>query len=172
MSARATWKFVCSCAACLLFFDVYAAEGPASLLAAVHAVNPGVSLFDFAMIQFRSGEPRRGEPLTLSLRSSSDLSSLEEAAEILRRYSKLRAQPVGYTDDRECRGVECDRLSMRRSKYVYDWLIAQGVPAKQLNAPEGKGGDKQVASNESEKGRQFNRRVELGDPYLDYFSRP
>jgi OmpA-OmpF porin, OOP family len=52
------------------------------------------------------------------------------------------------------------KLSEARAEAVRAWLVKQGIPAKQLVA-RGFGSKDPVASNDSEKGRQENRRVQF-----------
>jgi OOP family OmpA-OmpF porin len=65
----------------------------------------------------------------------------------------------GHTDSR---GTEAynDALSMRRARSVRDYLIKGGIPSKDIKV-EGFGETKPVASNDTDEGRQQNRRVEL-----------
>jgi outer membrane protein OmpA-like peptidoglycan-associated protein len=51
-------------------------------------------------------------------------------------------------------------LSQRRSQSVVDYFVANGITAKRL-VSVGRGESEPRASNETEAGRQLNRRVEL-----------
>ena len=51
-------------------------------------------------------------------------------------------------------------LSQRRAEAIYDYLIKNGISASRLSAI-GYGETMPKASNETEEGRQFNRRVEF-----------
>ncbi len=53
-----------------------------------------------------------------------------------------------------------DRLSQRRSRSAYEYLIAQGFPRTAL-VTSGWGEETPIASNKNEIGRQLNRRVEF-----------
>jgi hypothetical protein len=40
---------------------------------------------------------------------------------------------VGFTDNKECTGSECEALSLRRAKLIYKWMLANGVQKKSLS---------------------------------------
>lgn len=63
---------------------------------------------------------------------------LNEAAEILKRYPDLRVEVAGHTD--LC-GTDTynQKLSERRARTVYDYLVKQGVDAGRLAGPIGYG---------------------------------
>ncbi len=66
---------------------------------------------------------------------------------------------VGFTDNRECSGKECEALSLRRAELIYKWMIANGVPKSRLLPPEGHGSGEPIADNEIPEGRARNRAV-------------
>jgi OOP family OmpA-OmpF porin len=51
-------------------------------------------------------------------------------------------------------------LSKKRAQAVLDFMVSQGVAADRLSS-EGYGESRPVADNETEEGRQKNRRVDL-----------
>jgi outer membrane protein OmpA-like peptidoglycan-associated protein len=65
----------------------------------------------------------------------------------------------GHTDDV---GSEVDnqKLSEKRAKAVYDYLVVKGIKANQL-AYKGYGEKAPFTENSSEEGRALNRRTEL-----------
>ena len=65
----------------------------------------------------------------------------------------------GHTDDVGSEDYN-ERLSVARAKAVASYLEGQGIPEERLR-PAGKGESSPVASNESEEGRQRNRRVDF-----------
>jgi len=52
------------------------------------------------------------------------------------------------------------RLSRKRSEFVRDFMIEQGIAKRQISN-EGIGPDEPIASNETEEGKALNRRVEI-----------
>jgi len=84
---------------------------------------------------------------------------------ILLAYPGLKIQVEGHTDS-----IGSDeynqRLSEQRADTVRDYLVTQGVPGPSVSAV-GFGKSRPVVSNDSDAGRQQNRRVELvvsGEP--------
>jgi OmpA family len=68
---------------------------------------------------------------------------------------------IGRTDDRECNGDECMRLSLRRAQMVYQWMIDNGVPRSRFLPPEGLGSGSPLDNNGTSQGRARNRLVEF-----------
>jgi len=85
--------------------------------------------------------------------------SLDKLARLLTKYDRTVVHVVGHTDS-----VGSDdynqRLSERRAESVADYLIAAGVPDRRLRT-EGRGEREPRATNDTEAGRQLNRRVEI-----------
>jgi OOP family OmpA-OmpF porin len=84
---------------------------------------------------------------------------LDNAVEVLKKHD-VRVSVEGHTD-----AVGTDAynqgLSERRAKAVYDYLIANGVPASKIVGSKGWGESKPIDTNESADGRANNRRTEL-----------
>ena len=72
---------------------------------------------------------------------------------------KLRIEISGHTDNQGNAAANVI-LSRNRAKSVYDFLIRTGIEANRLSY-EGYGQAKPIASNETEEGRQLNRRTEF-----------
>jgi outer membrane protein OmpA-like peptidoglycan-associated protein len=84
---------------------------------------------------------------------------LDEAAKVLNQYPQLRVQVVGHTDnvgDRE-RNVT---LSQQRADAVKAYLTERGVAADRIET-RGAGPDEPIADNDTEAGKQRNRRIEF-----------
>lgn len=85
--------------------------------------------------------------------------NLRNLAESLKKHANTEVLLVGHTDS-----VGSDSynqgLSERRAKAAADYLIALGLPATRIKAT-GRGESEPIASNDTEAGRQENRRVEV-----------
>jgi flagellar motor protein MotB len=66
---------------------------------------------------------------------------------------------IGHTDDRGDEG-ENYQLALKRANIIREALIANGVPAENINA-NSKGQSEPVADNSTAEGRAQNRRIEL-----------
>lgn len=91
---------------------------------------------------------------------------LNQVAEALQRLPNTRVDVIGYTDAKGGATYN-QRLSKRRAQAVADYLIAQGVDRKRIYV-DGRGEANPRASNDTEAGRQMNRRVELIVQSTDY----
>ncbi|MEA3640291.1 MAG: OmpA family protein [Lamprobacter sp.] len=101
-------------------------------------------------IRFSSGSaqlPTEAEPI------------LSHIAEILDQHPDLRVQIKGHTDSSGSTDTNL-RISAQRAIAVREALIARGIEPERLSTT-GLGSTTPVASNDSEAGRQRNRRVEL-----------
>lgn len=66
---------------------------------------------------------------------------------------------IGHTDSKGASALN-QQLGLERAVHIRDRLISRGVAADRLQV-QSKGGASPVASNETEAGRQQNRRVEI-----------
>lgn len=82
---------------------------------------------------------------------------LNHLHKLLVNQPKMRVQINGHTDNQGAAEMNQD-LSEMRAKAVVDYLIGKGIDAARLNA-KGFGATKPVADNETEIGREKNRRV-------------
>lgn len=85
--------------------------------------------------------------------------SLDKLARVIDKYERTVVHVVGHTDS-VGRDDYNQRLSERRAESVADYLVATGVPAARLRT-EGRGEREPRATNDTEAGRQLNRRVEI-----------
>ncbi|GAB4339801.1 MAG: hypothetical protein OHK0038_19120 [Flammeovirgaceae bacterium] len=87
------------------------------------------------------------------------ISELNELLTFLNENSTLKVEISGHTDS-----VASDeynmRLSDKRAKAVVDFLISKGIPKERMVA-KGYGESQPIASNDTEEGRQLNRRTEM-----------
>jgi OOP family OmpA-OmpF porin len=92
--------------------------------------------------------------------------ALDEAALLLAKYPQLRVEVASHTDSVGTREYN-QRLSERRAKAVYDYLVAHGVDRGRLLGPTGYGESRPIAPNtlddgsDNPEGRAKNRRTEL-----------
>ena len=89
--------------------------------------------------------------------------TLTEVAGVLKEIENRQFQIAGHTDNvplRRRRGRTNWELSSQRAVNVARFLIAQGVPANRISAA-GYADTQPVASNETDEGRQQNRRIEI-----------
>eukprot|EP00452_MALV-II_sp_L67-6_P000042 gene41-249_t len=84
---------------------------------------------------------------------------LNRQAEKMQGQRATLVEVAGHTDSRGTAEYN-EKLSQDRAQAVVNYLVAKGVPASRLTA-RGYGEFEPVASNETEEGRELNRRVEL-----------
>ncbi|MBN1448405.1 MAG: OmpA family protein [Bacteroidetes bacterium] len=83
---------------------------------------------------------------------------LDRLVRLLKKYPSMMIQIDGHTDDYG--GYEYNmNLSLRRARAVVNYLVSEGVSEIRL-IPRGFGKTRPVATNETDEGRQLNRRVE------------
>lgn len=85
---------------------------------------------------------------------------LSQVAQILKNHPEIELIRIeGHTDNRGKKALNQD-LSERRAKSVLNFLVGQRVDEKRLTS-QGFGPDRPVQTNNTEKGRAANRRVEF-----------
>jgi outer membrane protein OmpA-like peptidoglycan-associated protein len=84
---------------------------------------------------------------------------LSQIGDILNRYPDFNMVISGHTDNTGS-SVANQSLSERRAKACYDFLIKNGVSSARLSF-SGYGESRPISSNETEKGKMLNRRVEF-----------
>ncbi len=87
-------------------------------------------------------------------------SNIQKLSEILSEYQKTNIIIEGHTDSQGSDEYNLE-LSRERAKAVANYLSNQGVASERFTTV-GYGESKPVASNDTESGRQQNRRVEIG----------
>ncbi|HEV8577621.1 MAG TPA: OmpA family protein [Thermoanaerobaculia bacterium] len=90
---------------------------------------------------------------------SSGRSTLEDVSGVINQYNKTAVVVQGHTDSTGSEEHN-QALSERRASSVRGYLVSRGVDDDRV-AAVGMGEGYPVASNESESGRQLNRRVDL-----------
>jgi outer membrane protein OmpA-like peptidoglycan-associated protein len=86
-------------------------------------------------------------------------SNLQKLATSLKEYDDTEVNVLGHTDSQGSSAYN-KTLSTRRATSVENYLALQGVPGTRIH-PKGYGESDPVADNETESGRQLNRRVEI-----------
>lgn len=94
------------------------------------------------------------------------IATLNEAIEVLKKYPQLRVEVAGHTDSVGSDAYN-QKLSERRAKAVYNYLVKNGVDSGRLVGPDGFGESRPIAPNtnpdgsDNPQGRAQNRRTEL-----------
>jgi len=84
---------------------------------------------------------------------------LDQIAEIMKKYPNYRLIILGHTDATGS-AVMNQRLSERRAKACYEYLISRGIPPSRMRYA-GYGETRPIADNDTPEGRALNRRVEF-----------
>jgi outer membrane protein OmpA-like peptidoglycan-associated protein len=85
--------------------------------------------------------------------------NLEKLARSLNDYPESEVLIVGHTDSVGNENYNMG-LSQRRSQSAKNYLVSQGIPGDRIRV-EGRGELEPIADNDTEAGRQENRRVEV-----------
>lgn len=93
-----------------------------------------------------------------SLRKAS-YTELNELVDYLERKPGIRVEIAGHTDNTGEDDFN-QKLSQRRADRVKQYLVSQGIDSGRVEA-KGYGEDQPIAPNNTEKGRQQNRRTEV-----------
>ena len=84
---------------------------------------------------------------------------LEKLLEALEKFPELKLEIGGHTD-RSGSEAKNILLSKQRAKFVYDYLLQQGISSEQLTY-KGYGSSRPAFSNKYKSGRENNRRIEI-----------
>jgi outer membrane protein OmpA-like peptidoglycan-associated protein len=96
-----------------------------------------------------------------ALRTFESEPTLQKLANMLKAKSAPAVEIQGHMDNVGEAGVAARQtLSEARAKAVVAWLTAHGVPAAKVTA-KGYGKSKPVADNDTDLGRELNRRIEV-----------
>jgi outer membrane protein OmpA-like peptidoglycan-associated protein len=91
--------------------------------------------------------------------NSKSIPELQKVILFMRENSEVRIEISGHTDNVGAEAYN-QNLSTQRALAVMNYLIEQGISAKRLLF-KGYGSSKPISSNETEEGRQLNRRIEF-----------
>ena len=118
--------------------------------AKVQRVGEGIQVtFDSGLLFDFDSDDVRGNART----------NLTELANSLEKYPGSHVLIVGHTDNVGRDDYNQD-LSERRARSAADYLVSRGVEASRIDT-RGLGEDEPVAANDTDTGRQVNRRVEV-----------
>lgn len=84
---------------------------------------------------------------------------VNDLAQIMKTYPTLHIRIVGYTDSVGPESIN-KPLSAARATFVKDALVKEGISADRITTSN-EGQDEPIATNQTAKGRQRNRRVEI-----------
>lgn len=85
--------------------------------------------------------------------------NLRELASSMKKYEETEIRILGHTDSVGSESYN-EKLSGQRADAVKNFLIREGIPSARMRT-EGYGETDPVASNETDEGRELNRRVEI-----------
>jgi OmpA-OmpF porin, OOP family len=87
------------------------------------------------------------------------ITELQKVVRFLQENPQIKVEISGHTDNTGTLSYN-QQLSEKRAYSVYSYIIGQGITPKQV-VYKGFGSSKPVSSNETEEGRQLNRRIEF-----------
>jgi len=87
------------------------------------------------------------------------ITELEKIVQFLLENPQIRVEISGHTDNTG-NSQHNQQLSDKRAKSVYSYLLEKGISQQRLSS-KGFGSTKPIATNDSEQGRQLNRRIEF-----------
>jgi outer membrane protein OmpA-like peptidoglycan-associated protein len=87
------------------------------------------------------------------------MSELDRLSSLLKENASMRIELSSHTDSKGTDEYNV-KLSQMRAQSVVDYLKSKGINADRLVA-KGYGESKPVATNETDEGRQLNRRTEF-----------
>lgn len=123
---------------------------------------PEEIVIDLQGVMFEFDRPRPGQETSTANAGllPGSIEILDQAVEVLNRYPNVRVEVAGHTDSTGPDDYN-QRLSERRARVVYDYLISRGISADRLSGPVGYGETRPIDTNDTREGRQRNRRTEL-----------
>jgi outer membrane protein OmpA-like peptidoglycan-associated protein len=84
---------------------------------------------------------------------------LDRVVDLLKQNQNIKIEISGHTDSKGSDEYNL-KLSQARAKSVVDYIISKGIDAKKIIA-KGYGETQPIDTNDTEEGRQNNRRVEF-----------
>src|SRR5262245_22949380 len=130
----------------------------APLSGAPATIEPEDVIIGDKRLEFRSGVSLQFKTASDELLPISDR-LLDEVAVVMKRDPELRLRVEGHTDNQGKEEANLD-LSKRRAAAVKDALVSRGVDASRVESL-GCGAKYPLTKNDTEEGRETNRRVEF-----------
>ncbi|GAB3658471.1 hypothetical protein GCM10028791_31440 [Echinicola sediminis] len=96
---------------------------------------------------------------TAQLADENSLNYIHQLVGFLKDHPALKIRLEGHTDNIGNAKLN-KQLSMERAKTIRDYMVKQGVDFERIRL-RGLGGDKPITSNDTQEGREQNRRVEM-----------
>jgi|GEM_PF-452830 len=96
---------------------------------------------------------------TSQLADENSLVYINQLVDFLDENPEVKIRLEGHTDNIGNSRLN-KQLSMQRAKAIRDYMVKQGVDFERIRL-RGHGGDKPIASNDTQEGREQNRRVEM-----------
>ena len=96
---------------------------------------------------------------TEAIKNKAILSYLDKVEKNMKSHPELKIQVVGHTDNKG-RAAANKILGLKRAKRIKKWLINKGIDADRIIV-KSEGENQPIADNNTEEGRQKNRRVEI-----------
>jgi OOP family OmpA-OmpF porin len=126
--------------------------GPIANLGCPEVEKEDREFLDFATqaVNFETGK---------ALLTAESYEILDQVADILDKYPYYKCRIVGHTDNTGSASFN-QTLSQERAKSCFEYLRSRGLPEERLTFV-GRGSNKPIASNNTEEGRELNRRVEF-----------
>ncbi len=128
----------------------HAKEYKAQLEKAIEAENPDDKIVRLKYVTFETGSAKLS-PLSRY--------ELDRVVETLKEYPHMKIEIAGHTDNTGDADANL-KLSQQRAEVVRSYLLEHGIEPERLTA-KGYGSSRPQASNETEEGRQENRRTEF-----------
>lgn len=94
-----------------------------------------------------------------SVLTASARTNLDKLSNVLKKYPDTDIQIIGHTDSKGTESYNQD-LSERRAGSVYTYLLSRDITASRITTV-GMGEEDPIATNDTDEGRSFNRRVEF-----------
>jgi OOP family OmpA-OmpF porin len=125
-------------------------DGCPAIVGMAQPIGPTTPGYDLKGVHFETAS---------ALLTAASRPILDDAANSLKAQPDIKAEVAGYTDSKGGLSYNLE-LSQHRAESVRQYLIGKGIDGERLSA-RGYGEAEAIASNDTEEGREANRRVEI-----------